>query len=360
MIGRGMVGVVGAVGLAAVAGVAAARRPAVQGAPVLRTVAELPLPGPAVRFDYQSLDTTTNRLYIAHMNAERLVVVDVSARRVVANLAGFDRVHGVIAVPTAGGPAGRVYAAVTGRHQVAVVDAQSLTVLARVGGMTYPDGLAYAPDARRVFVSDEHGAADVVVDAATNRVVATIPLGGGAGNTVFDPGSGRVLVAVHGRNDLAVVDPAAAAIIRRIPLPGLEDPHGIALDVAHHVAFVAAEGNARLAVVDLATGRVTGTYAVARAPDVLAFDPGWRRLYVAAESGSVTVFQATPEPTFGTASAGTASAGTVSLVRLGELATPHAHTVAVDPRTHLVYLPLEDVAGTPRLRVLVGPAPRGR
>ena len=55
-----------------------------------------------MRFDYQSLDTTTGRLYIAHMNADPLVVFDTSSRKVVANLDGFARVHGVWAVPELG------------------------------------------------------------------------------------------------------------------------------------------------------------------------------------------------------------------------------------------------------------------
>jgi len=34
----------------------------------------------------------------------------------------------------------------------------------------------------------------------------------GAWNTVYDPGSGRILVAVHGKNELVAIDPATAKI----------------------------------------------------------------------------------------------------------------------------------------------------
>ena len=306
-------------------------------APVLKTVAEVPLPGAAVRFDYQSLDQDADRLYIAHMNAGTLLVFDVKARRVVADLEGFDKVHGVIAVPSRG----RVYATVTGRHHLAVVDSKTLTVLARVGEMVYPDGLAYAPDADRVYVSDEHGAADAVVDAKTNKPLPAIPLGGEAGNTVYDPGARRILVAVHGKNELVSIDPASAKIVARTSLPGVADPHGIALDVEGRLAFVAGEANATLAVVDLTTMRVLETHKVAAGPDVLAFDPGWRRLYVSSESGGVTVFT----------EAGAGATGR-RLVRDGDISMPHAHTVAVDPRSHLVYFPLENVNGRPILRIM--------
>jgi hypothetical protein len=65
----------------------------------LELVADVPLSGAAVRFDYQNLDATNNRLYIAHMNADQLVVFDTKARSIIATLAGFPSVHGVIAVP---------------------------------------------------------------------------------------------------------------------------------------------------------------------------------------------------------------------------------------------------------------------
>src|SRR5215467_6355489 len=146
----------------------------------LKKVADIPLPGAAVRFDYQSLDTSKGRLYIAHMNANQLVVFDVKKRAVIANLDGFPSVHGVWAVPELG----RVYASTTGEHTVTVVEMTTLKTIARVGTIKYPDGIAYAPESNRVFVSDEHGDADAVIDAANNTLVTTIPLGGGAGNTL--------------------------------------------------------------------------------------------------------------------------------------------------------------------------------
>lgn len=308
--------------------------------PVLRTVADIPLTGPAVRFDYQTLDTLSNRLYIAHMDADQLVVVDVAKRAVVATLNGFDRVHGVIVAPDLG----RVYASATGRHEVVVVDARSLTVVAHIGPISYPNGLAYAPNVQRVFVSDNAGT-DAVIDAKTNRLITSIQLGAGAGNTVYDPVSHRILVARHRENDLTVIDPATVNIIRRIPLPGIGNSHGVVLDPARRLAFVAGTSNATLGLVDLDSMRLTHTYRVARSPDVLAFDPGWRRLYVSSESGGVTVFREIDTP------------DGIELRHEGDAIMAHAHTVAVDPRTHFVYFPLQEVNGRPVLRIMIGEPP---
>ena len=309
--------------------------------PVLHTVAEIALTGPPVRFDYQTLDTTSNRLYIAHMDADQLVVVDIAKRAVIATLNGFDRVHGVITAPDMG----RVYASATGHHDVVVVDASSLELVARVGPITYPNGLAYAPDVKRVFVSDNAGT-DAVIDATTNRLISSIRLGAGAGNTVYDPVSRRILVALHRQNELVAIDPATATIVSRIPLPGVGNSHGVVLDAERRLAFVAGTANAMLGVVDLSAMRLTHIYPVAKSPDVLAYDPGWRRLYVSSESGGVTVLREKD------------GADGVELVHEGELTIPHAHTVAVDPRTHLVYFPLQNVNGRPVLRIMAGDPPR--
>src|SRR5512143_2705576 len=172
--------------------VAASVSKAADSTPPLRVVADVPLPGPAVRFDYQSLDAASGRLYISHMNADQLVVFDVRARKVVGNLDGFPRVRGVWVVPERR----RVYAAARGSHEVVVVDTETLQTVARVRPVADPDGIAYAPKANRVFVSDERSKADAVIDAKANSLVASIALGGEAGNTVYDAGSDRILVAV--------------------------------------------------------------------------------------------------------------------------------------------------------------------
>ncbi len=193
-----------------------------------------------------------------------------------------------------------------------------------------------------MFASDGRSKADAVSDATTNRLVTSVALGGEVGNTVYDGAAERILVAVAEPAELTVIDPATAKVSARIPLPGLREPHGIALDSAHRLAFVAGQANHTLAVLDLESNKVLETHPVGEDPDVLAFDPGLGLLYVAAESGTVSVLQQHGR----------------QLAPRGTLTIPHAHTVCVDPTTHLVYLPLEDVGGHPVLRIMEPAAPR--
>jgi DNA-binding beta-propeller fold protein YncE len=102
------------------------------------------------------------------------------------------------------------------------------------------------------------------------------------------------------------------------------NPHGIALDSANRLALIAGEENHSLALFDLKTLKLLSVYQVGDDPDVLAFDPGLKRLYVSAESGTVSVLLETDH----------------ALRSIGQFDMPHAHTVSVDPNSHLVYFPL--------------------
>lgn len=300
--------------------------------PVLVRVADIPLPGKPGRFDYQSFDPLSGRLYIANMSAGELIAFDTQTRQVVARAGGLAKATGVLSVPALH----RVYVSAPGSHQLAILDDSTLGTTGSVKGITFPDGLAFAPEAGKLFVSDEFGGREIVIDVSTNRRRATIPLGGEAGNTQYDSVGRQILVAVQTRNELVVIDPQSERITGRYALAGAEHPHGVLIDAPARLAFVANEGNGKLLIVDLRTMRVTSEHAVGKEPDVLAFDPSLRRLYVASESGVVTVLSELD--------------GRLKL--LGTYRAPEAHSVAVNPGTHEVYLPLANIRGRPVLRIL--------
>jgi hypothetical protein len=304
--------------------------------PGLKLVREIPLPGPANRFDYQSVEPASGRIYMNHMNAGRTIVFDADSGRVVAEIADVPRATGVWAVPSRH----QVYISAAGAGEVAIVDDRTLKVTSRVGGIRFPDGIAYAPQADKVFVSDESGGSDAVIDAKTAAKRSTIALGGEAGNTHYDSVSHCILVAVQTKNQIVAIDPVAEKIVQRYDLAGSDHPHGFTIDEPDRLAFISCEGNAALIVLDLRTMKPVQQLKVPDDPDVLAWDPAWRRLYVAAESGAIAIFWLDGS----------------TLRPLGELRAPHAHTVSVDPRTHRVYVPLENVGGRPLLRIFE-PAP---
>lgn len=298
----------------------------------LTTVAEVPLSGNATRWDYASLDPQRHHLFLAHLGDSAVVVFDTAQRKVIATIPDVSHVHGVLYVPQRD----RVYASATGTNEVVAIDARTFKVIARMPGGDYPDGMAYAPGVRKLYVSDEHGGTDTVIDVTSNKRIATIALGGEVGNTQYDPASRHIFANAQTRGQLAEIDPATDKVVARINLPGAQDNHGLYIDSSARLAFIACEGNDKLLVLDLANRKVLASFNVAKDPDVLAFDPtlGW--LYVAGESGQVSVFKVQGK--------------TVSLLGTAWLG-PNAHVVAVDPITHEAFFPLKPVHGTPVLRI---------
>jgi DNA-binding beta-propeller fold protein YncE len=298
----------------------------------LKKVSEVPLPGPANRFDYQSLDPTTGRLYLSHMGAGHLVVFDTKAEKVKADLPGFATVTGVLAVPEEG----KVYVSAAGAHEVVAVDSMSLKVEARIPGPDFPDGIAYVKGERRIFVSDESGEADYAIDCRTNKKLEKIPLGGEAGNTQYDPVANKAWVAVQTKNAMARIDPKTMKLEELIPLKGSEHPHGFFIDSVRRKAYITCEGNNKLLVASLGSMSVLQSFDLTHGPDVVKFDAGLNRLYIGCEGGAVEVFEA----------------GKAGLTHLGKFEAPNAHTVEVDQRTHRVYVPLKNVGGKPQMWIL--------
>jgi len=254
------------------------------------------------------------------MNSE-LIDVDVGARTVVRTLPDLPDVHGVIVVPDKH----RVYATATGNNQLVAIDEDSDRVAFRAPTGTYPDGLAYDPIRRAVWTTNESAGTETVVDADTGTVRATVPLGGEVGNVVYDGLPDKMVVAVRGRNELAVIDPVSFTVTERIPTAGCDHPHGQALDGANQVMFVGCEANATMVTVDLSDRTVVDRHGVGETPDVLAYDPGAGRVYVAAESGWVSIFDH--------------EHGRLTARGSAHLADG-AHSMALDPTTHHSYFPI--------------------
>ena len=298
----------------------------------LTVVADVPLTGSTSRWDYASLDPQTHLLFLAHLGDGMVTAFDTGSGKVVADIPEVGHVHGVLAIPELG----RVYASATRTDEVVAIDVKTLKVVARMPGGTYPDGMAYAPEAHKLYVSDETGDTETVIDTHSNQRIATIPLGGDVGNTQYDPVSRHIFVNGQSRRQLVEIDPTRDQVVARDDLPGAKGNHGLLIEPDSRLAFIACEDNDKLLVLDLRTRQVMRSFDLGHDPDVLAYDPGLALLYVASESGTVSLFQL--------------KAGVVSKLGEGFMA-PNAHVVAVDALTHRAYFPIRSLGGHPVLRI---------
>ncbi len=299
--------------------------------PALRTAADIPLPGGPTRFEGQSFDRTNSRLYLAHSGDGELVMIDTRAKRLIANLPNFPGCTAVLAVPEMES----VFIGVPGRDEVAVMNTASLKVT-RLAGGEYPYGMAWASDLGKMYVSDRRDTKVTVIDMRMNQRVTTIDLGGEAGNAIYDPATKRILVNVRTSNELLEVDPATDFVANRLKLKG-KTPQGLVIAPNSRLAFAACQDDAKLLVIDLEKWNVRESLVTGPKPDMLAYDEELGMLYVGTESNVVSVFQVKGK----------------DIDRMGEVEVgANAHSVCVNPMTHEVYIPLENVNGKPVLRVM--------
>ena len=299
----------------------------------LEFVKDVPLSGGTTRFDYQSINDSIQRLYIAHMGADLLSVYDIRSGEIIKDIKGIPNIHGVIAVPGLQ----RIFASATGKNEVVVIDEKTLQIIAKLPVGDYPDGLAYAPIQKRIFVSDEHGETVSVIDAVKNTLLKEIRIGGEVGNTHYDSVSGIIFSADQSNNQLVAIDPEKLEVTQRYNLPGCEGAHGFYIDEQTHTALITGEDNAAFVALDLSSGKIVATDKVGRGPDVLAFDDQKHLLFVSSESGTVSVFKIERN----------------HIRKTGEtFLYSGAHTVSIDQKKHLIFFPLPNVDGKPVLRIM--------
>jgi len=303
----------------------------------LKQIAAFDLPGPAgKRFDYLTIDYDDGYLLSAHLGAGLLYVIDLKNNKVVAAIPDVPGVEGVEYVPKLK----KAYTSDWREQKIGVVDLRQNKVVAKIPALEKPDGSAYAAPFQKLYVSDERAKAEIVIDVHTDKVVKTLYFKSETGMPQYDPVAKLVYVNLQDLDLMTVIDPATDKVVT----PGYsvapcKGNHGMALDVEHRRAFLACEGNERMAVFDLENHRVITTLPVAPDPDVIKYDPGLKRIYVACYSGAISVFQEDDPDHFR---------------KLEDFPVHHkVHSLAIDERTHRVYVPEEEENGRPVARMIV-------
>src|SRR5215813_4422233 len=214
-----------------------------------------------------------------------------------------------------------------------------LKVIKKLKTESKPDGSTYAPPFHKLHVSDERGKAEAIVDVTKDEIVKTLHFDSETGMPQYDPVARKIYVNLQDQNTFAVIDPVTDTVVGRYNVDGCQQNHGMAIDAEHRRAFLSCEGNDTLTVFDLDASRAIAHLPMAKGADVVMFDPGLGRIYVACASGAISVFQM-DDPTH--------------FRRLSDVPLePKIHSLVVDPRTHRVYAPAEQVNGRPAAKMFV-------
>jgi DNA-binding beta-propeller fold protein YncE len=272
-------------------------------------------------WDYLSVDSAARRLYVSH--GTHVVVVDLDANKVVGDIPDTPGVHGIaIAAELNKGFISN------GRgNTVTIFDLKTLKSLGTVPTGENPDDITYDKGSGRVFVFNGRSKSATVIDAKAGTVAATIPLPGKPEFAIAD-GKGHVYNNLEDTSELVEIDAAKAAITKKFSLSPCDGPSGMAYDAKSRRLFSVCS-NRVMAISDPDAGKVVATPPIGAGSDGAAFDAGAGYAFSSNGDGTLTVVQQT--------------GGKWDVVE--NIATERgARTIAVDEKTHKVYLPTAKTA----------------
>lgn len=118
------------------------------------------------------------------------------------------------------------------------------------------EGIDITPDEKEVWVLNGEDSSISIIDVATRKVVHTVDLKTDGPLRVTITTDGKYALVPSGTGELLVVDTKSREVIKRIPNVGTRS-HGVVVSPDSAFAYVAAQGEAEVAVVDLKTFTVT-------------------------------------------------------------------------------------------------------
>jgi YVTN family beta-propeller protein len=212
-------------------------------------------------FDYATFDAATNQVLMARPTLT--TTIDVKTGKVGAIKSAA---RGHIALPIPGTP----LLLVTQRAgNILLVDAAADKVVATLKGDKNPDGATYDPATKLVFAMNHDSGDSTVVDPATKKVVGTIQIGGDLEFPVSD-GAGKVFVNVEDKNQIAVIDSKTKKVTTRYTLKNCDGPTGLAYDAADKLLISSCDGTAK--IIRAENGAEVASLKIANQPDAVIFD----------------------------------------------------------------------------------------
>ena len=276
---------------------------------------KVPIPGQG-SWDYLTVDEDARRLYVSH--GTQVEVLDIDSLNVAGNIPKTPGVHGVAIAPEFS----RGFVSNGQTSSVTIFDLKSLKPIADVPTGQKPDAIIYDPATSRVFAFNGGGNSVTAIDAATGKAVGTVDLGGGPEFAAAD-GKGFVFDNLEDENLVLKINARELKVEQRWPTAPCSSPSSMAMDRSNRRLFIGCRSKV-MAVLDADTGKVITTLPIGDHVDATVFDPETKLVFNSNGEGTVTVIhQDSPDM--------------YSIVETVKTA-PRAKTMALDPKTHRLFL----------------------
>ena len=232
-------------------------------------------------WDYLTYDKDGHRLFITR--GSHVIVVDTNTLTASGDIPDLSGIHGVALAQELG----RGFVSNGGDNTVTVFDLKTLKKLDSVKVGDRPDAILYDPFTKHVFTFNARSKDSTVVDAASGKVVGTVPLGGKPEFPASD-GKGKVFVNIEDKSQIAEIDATKLTVLNTWSVAPCEEPSALAIDKAHHRLFAGCH-NKMMAVVDSESGKVVATPPIGEGVDAGRFNPNTQEVFMSCGEGVLTV-----------------------------------------------------------------------
>ena len=277
---------------------------------------EIPVGGTG-GFDYLTVDPSARRLYVSH--GTKAIVIDLDKDAVTGEIADTPGIHGIAIAPDVK----RGFTSNGREGKASMFDLETLKTLSKIETGPNPDAIIYEPAQQEIYTFNGKGKSSTVIEAKTGKVLTTIPLSGKPEFATADPKAGRVYCNIENKSEIAVIDTKTHQVVNNWPITPGEEASGMAIDVEHHRLFIGCH-NKLMAMIDNTNGKVVATVPIGDGVDANAFDPATQLAFSSNGDGTVTIaHEDSPD----------------KLTVVQTLKTQKgARTMALDPKTHNIYL----------------------
>jgi DNA-binding beta-propeller fold protein YncE len=276
---------------------------------------KIPIPGQG-SWDYLAVDESARRVYVSH--GTQVEVLDADSGAIVGKIPDTPGVHGIaIAVDK-----GRGFISAGQAASVTIFDLKTLNTIGHVPTGQKPDAIIYDSATSRVFAFNGGSNSATVIEAGDGKVAGTIDLGGGPEFAVAD-GKGYVYDNLEDESLVLKINSKTLKVEQRWPTAPCASPSSLAMDRENRRLFIGCRSKV-MAVMNADSGQVITTLPIGDHVDATAFDVDSRLIFNSNGEGTITVIrQDSPDK--------------YSMVETVKT-LPRAKTMALDPKTHQLFL----------------------
>lgn len=278
-------------------------------------IKKIPIPGQG-SWDYLSVDEGARRLYVSH--GTQVEVLDLDSGAIVGKIEDTPGVHGIAIAPEFG----RGFITNGQRSTVTVFDLKTLKKIDDIPTGRKPDAIIYDPFTTRIFAFNGDGNSATVLQAADGKVVGTVDLGGGPEFAASD-GAGYVYNNLEDESLVLKINAHTLKVEERWPTAPCSSPSSMAIDRTNHRLFLGCRSRV-MAVMNYENGKVVTTLPIGDHVDATAFDTESKLIFNSNGEGTITVIRQESPDHYSVAQ--------------NVKTLPRAKTMALDPKTHRLFL----------------------